>query len=173
MSSGVGHSGLGSEYGYGYNSSYSNSDSYFNNYYSADTGGGNDIYFTYTYSYGNGDSYTGYGYGDSSLGYYGGQYLYYYPNETSDYGYYYIDYVYDYGYDLGYSGSNTAIYVSSYYDGGDDYDGVDSPSYDYAYYVSSGVGYSGLGSEYGYAYNSSYNNSDTLFSNYYSADLVF
>ena len=134
---------------------------------------GNDIYFSYTYDYGNGDSYTGYGYGDSSLGYYSGQYLYYYPNETSDYGSYSIDYVYDYGYDLGYSGNNTYIYVNSYYDGGGDYDGVDSPSYNYASYVSSGVGYSGLGSEYGYAYNSSYNNSDAYFSNYYSADLVF
>ncbi len=133
---------------------------------------GNDIYFSYTYDYGNGDSYTGYGYGDSSLGYYSGQSLYYYPNETSDYGSYYIDYVYDLGYDLGYSGSNTYIYVSSYYDGGGDYDGVDSPSYDYAY-VSSGVGYYGLGSEYGYAYNYSYSNSDSYFNNYYSADLVF
>nr|NCR74933.1 hypothetical protein [Microcystis aeruginosa K13-06] len=92
---------------------------------------GNDIYFSYTYDYGNGDFYQGYGYGDSSLGYYNsGQYLYYYPNETSDYGYYSIDSVYDYGYDTGYSGSNTNIYVSSYYDGGGDYDGVDSPSYD-------------------------------------------
>jgi hypothetical protein len=36
---------------------------------------GNDIYFSYTYDYGNGDFYQGYGYGDSSLGYYSGQYL--------------------------------------------------------------------------------------------------
>ncbi|UZO76894.1 hypothetical protein M8120_02240 [Microcystis aeruginosa str. Chao 1910] len=176
VSSGVGYYGLGSEYGYAYNSDYSNSDSYFDNYYSADTGGGNDIYFSYTYYYGNGDFYQGYGYGDNSLGYYSGQYKYtdeygyYNYNETYNYGYYYIDYVYDYGYDAyGFTGSNTNIYVSSYYDGGGDYDGVDSPSYTYAY-VSSGVGYYGLGSEYGYAYNSDYSNSDSYFDNYYSAD---
>jgi len=140
---------------------------------------GNDIYFSYTYNYGNGDSYTGYGYGDSSLGYYSGQYKYtdeygyYNYNETYNYGYYYINSVYNYGYDLGYSGSNTNIYVSSYYDGGGDYDGVGSPSYSTTYNIYSYGGYSGLGSEYGYAYNSSYSNSDAYFSNYYSADLVF
>jgi len=177
VSSGVGYSGLGSEYGYAYNSDFSNSDSYFDNYYSADTGGGNDINFSYTYYYGNGDYYQGYGYGDSSLDYYSGQLLTGYYNETTAYtynhGYYSIDSVYDYGYDLGYSGSNTDIYVSSYHDGSRDYDGVGSPSYSTTYNIYSYGGYSGLGSEYGYAYNSSYNNSDAYFSNYYSADLVF
>ncbi len=139
--------------------------------------GFNDIYFSYTYYYGNGDHYTGYGYGDSSLGYYSGQYKYTDEygysnyNETYNNGYYYIDYVYNYGYDQGFGIGESNIYLTNYTDWGYDYDGLGTASFTTTYNVSSYEGYSGLGSEYGYAYNSSYNNSDAYVSNYYSADL--
>ena len=54
------------------------------------------------------------------------------------------------------------VYVDSYYDG--------DSGYGKAYY-SYGYGYSGLGSESGYAYNSNYTGSDSYFSKYYEADL--
>ncbi|MFN9620039.1 MAG: hypothetical protein ACK55X_10045, partial [Synechococcaceae cyanobacterium] len=62
------------------------------------------------------------------------------------------------------------ISVYEYYDGATDYDGIGVGGYGTAYY-SYGYGYSGLGSESGYAYNSSYTNADNYFSSYSSADL--
>ena len=155
----TGYSGLGSEYGYAYNSTSSNSDSYFGQgYYEADLGNP-DEYYTYTYTYNNGDFYTGYGYADVSDGYYPGYYSYTY-NETGNSGYYYINSTFEYSFDYGYQ---DLTYVSDYYD---------AESGNYASYVSGYTGYSGLGSEYGYAYNSTSSNSDSYFGQgYYEADL--
>jgi hypothetical protein len=132
-------------------------------------------YYTFTYYYGNGDSYSGYGFADAGTY---SPYSYVYStaadpdfyNETFNYGYYYISDTYEYGYDLG-SSYQGLVYVTSYYDGGSDYDGYGSPSYGSAY-SAYGSTNGGLGSESGYAYNSSYSNSDSYISTYSSADLA-
>ncbi|MFM7674034.1 MAG: hypothetical protein ACKO5F_00215, partial [Synechococcus sp.] len=67
-------------------------------------------------------------------------------------------------------GTQDEVYITSYFDGGYDYDGLSTPSFGTAY-SAEGIGYLGLGSETGYAYNSGYNNSDSYVSNYFSADL--
>jgi hypothetical protein len=164
---GTGYSGLGSEVGAAYNSSYSNPDSYISNYYSADLNQAGDQLFSFTYYYGNGDSYSGYGFASAGT-HYSGKWLYGTYNETYNYGYYYISYVSDLGYDSQWDGN---VAVNSYFDAATDYDGAGSGGYGTAYYTS-GSGNSGLGSESGYAYNSSSSYSDIYFSSYFSADLV-
>jgi len=95
-----------------------------------------------------------------TIGYYSGQYKYTDEygysnyNETYNNGYYYIDYVYNYGYDQGFGIGESNIYLTNYTDWGYDYDGLGTASFTTTYNVSSYEGYSGLGSEYGYAYNS-------------------
>ncbi|MFN9636783.1 MAG: hypothetical protein ACK55D_08735, partial [Synechococcaceae cyanobacterium] len=164
---GYGYSGLGSESGYAYNSSYTNADSYFSNYYSADLIQPSDQLFSFTYYYGNGDFYSGYGYAAANT-YISGQSFSGPYNETYNYGKYYISSVTDLGYE---SYSDGYITVDTYYDAATDYDGVGVGGYGTAHY-GYGYGYSGLGSESGFAYNSSYTNADSYFSNYYSADLI-
>ncbi len=157
LASGSTTSGLGSESGYAYNSSYSNNKSRFSNYYEADLY--TDLYY-FTYIYGNGDSYSGYGYTDTGT-YYAGQLLGYgnssYNSQTGTDGYYYISAVAS-------SSSGTAdfVYVNAYYDADSGYGNA---------YLASGNTTSGLGSESGYAHNSSYSNNKSRFSNYYEADL--
>ncbi|MFM7572519.1 MAG: hypothetical protein ACKO4S_05180, partial [Snowella sp.] len=156
---GTGYSGLTSEYGWVYDANWSSSDSYFDYYNEADILG-NQLY-NYTYYYGNGDSYSGYGY--AAVGTYtAGQELSGYYNETGNYGYYTIDSV-----ELGNTstGYNGYIYVTSYYDG--------DTGYGYADILDSGTGYSGLGSEYGYAYDVNGYSSDPFFGyGYYEADIL-
>ncbi|MFN9620759.1 MAG: hypothetical protein ACK55X_13720, partial [Synechococcaceae cyanobacterium] len=164
---GYGYSGLGSESGYAYNSSYSNADSSFSSYYSADLIQPGDQFFYFTYYYGNGDSYNGYGYAAANT-YASGQWLTGTYNETYNYGSYFISSVVDLGYE---SYADGYISVYEYYDGATDYDGIGVGGYGTAHY-GYGYGYSGLGSESGYAYNSSYSNADSYFSNYSSADLL-
>ena len=149
--SGYGSSGLGSESGTVYGSF---SSDYFSNSNEADLISAQ--YYTFTYYYGNGDSYSGYGYALAGT-YVAGQKLSGYTNETGNQGYYTIDFL---------GGTNNNIYdnnsvsVTSYYDG--------DTGYGSAYSVS-GSGYSGLGSESGYAHD---NGSDT-FSNFNEADLLY
>nr|WP_168652943.1 MULTISPECIES: choice-of-anchor L domain-containing protein [unclassified Dolichospermum] len=111
--------------------------------------------YTFTYTYGNGDSYSGYGYAAQGT-YTVGQVLDGYTNETGNPGYYTIDSVDNAG-----TGNNNYVYVTSYTDGDTGYGTTNSISL---------WGYSGLGSEYGYAYNANYSG-DTLFNSYYEADL--
>jgi len=160
VSSGTGTSGLGSEYGYAYDANSSSSDSYFTQYYEADI---LNQKYTFTYTYGNGDSYSGYGYALQGT-YSVGQVLEGYYNETDNYGYYTIDSV-----DNATTGNNDYVYVTSYTDGDTGFDTTTSIGSPYWWYY--GVnGYSGLGSEYGYAYNAN-SSGDSYFSNYYEADL--
>jgi hypothetical protein len=155
-----GGSGLGSEYGYAYDVNGHSSDSYFDYYSEADILG-NQL-FNYTYYYGNGDSYSGYGY--AAVGTYNaGQTIGYYGNETGIDGYYFIDSV-----ELGNTstGYNGYVYITSYTDGDTSY------AYGTTTNLSAYTGYSGLGSEYGYAYTAEGTSYDSYFSNYYEADLV-
>ena len=158
LTSYTGYSGLGSEYGYAYDSGWSSSDSYFDRYYEADILG-NQL-FNYTYHYGNGDSYSGYGYAAVDT-YAVGQTIDYGYNETGNYGYYTIDSV-----ELGNTstGYNGYIYVTSYYDA--------DTGFGTAGYVNSGTGYSGLTSEYGYAYDSNGYSSDSYFNYSSEADIL-
>lgn len=135
--------------------------------------GTNDVYYTFTYTYGNGDYYQGQGYADASQGYYAGQYIYpiydetYYQGYNS--GYYYIASVSDQGKDMG---LQNQVYVTQYYDA----ETAQFASYIRDYYTGTygyGSGYSGLGSELGYAYDYSLTNNDPLFGyQYYEADLT-
>jgi hypothetical protein len=153
---GYGYSGLGSESGYAYyDASYSN-DAYFDSYNEVDFSSYYTDQYYFTYYYGNGDSYSGYGYASAGT-YTPEQVLSPYSNETGNDGEYVIGEVYaGYGYywDEGY------VYVNSYYDG--------DSSGESAYYAN-GYGYSGLGSESGYAYDASYSN-DGYFSYYDEVD---
>jgi hypothetical protein len=116
--------------------------------------------YNFTYNYGNGDFYTGYVYALEGT-YAAGQVLEGYYNETGNYGSYTIDSVSAGTADSSY---NNQIYVTSYYDG--------DTGYGYADLLDSYTGYSGLGSEQGYAYDSNWNSSDSYFSNYYEADIL-
>ncbi|WP_290601674.1 choice-of-anchor L domain-containing protein, partial [Anabaena sp. AL93] len=147
---GNGYSGLGSESGYAYNSA--GGGDYFSNSNEADL---INQQYTFTYTYGNGDSYSGYGYAAQGT-YTVGQVLDGYTNETGNPGYYTINSVDNAG-----TGNNNYVYVTSYTDGDTGYGTTNS--------ISS-WGYSGLGSEYGSAYNANYSG-DTGFNSYYEADL--
>ncbi|MFM6004264.1 MAG: hypothetical protein ACKPA7_11950, partial [Sphaerospermopsis kisseleviana] len=151
------YSGLGNEAGYAYDAAGNSSDAYFNNYYEADI---LNQYYTFTYTYGNGDSYSGHGYALAGT-YAAGQTLVGYSNETGSPGYYTINSV-----EAGTTSAseNNRVYVTSYTDGDTLY-GKTTNLYSYG-------GSSGLGSEYGYAYTSSWSSYDSLFSNYWEADLV-
>jgi hypothetical protein len=151
------YSGLGNEASYAYDTNGNGSDAYFTNYYEADI---LNQYYTFTYTYGNGDSYSGYGYALAGT-YTAGQTLEGYSNETGNVGYYTINSV-----EAGTTSAseNNRVYVTSYTDGDTLY-GETTNLYSYG-------GSSGLGSEYGYAYTSSWSSYDSLFSNYYEADLV-
>ena len=84
-----------------------------------------------------------------------------YWNETGNYGYYTINSV---SAGTAYSWDNNQVYVTSYTDGDTGY-GTTSIVYSYG-------GESGLGSEYGDAYDSNWYSSDSYFSNYYEADIL-
>lgn len=141
--------------------------------FQAASAGTNDVLYTYYYFYGNGDYYQGYGYADASQGYYAGQYFSPVYDETYSQGYnpgsYYIATVQDYGVDYG---AQNQVYVTQYYDA----ETAQFASYIQDYYTGTygyGSGYSGLGSELGYAYNYSLTNNDPLFGyQYYEADLT-
>jgi len=114
--------------------------------------------YNFTYFYGNGDSYSGYVYAPSGT-YSVGQLPDYYDNETgSQQGYYVIDSVED-----GENGTYGYVSVTSYTDADTGF-GTTTNLY-------SGVGYSGLGSEQGYAFNANPWTGDYYFSRYYEADL--
>ncbi|MCX5984418.1 MAG: dockerin type I domain-containing protein [Nostocales cyanobacterium LacPavin_0920_SED1_MAG_38_18] len=152
-----GDSGLGSEAGYVSDTNGNSSDSYFSNSAEADILGNQK--YNFTYNYGNGDSYSGYGY--AAVGTYtAGQVLGGYANETGYTGQYTIDSV-----ELGNTnaGYNGYVYVTSYTDG--------DTGFGAAGYLNIGTGYSGLGSEYGYAYDANGYSSDSYFSQYYEADI--
>ena len=166
VAEGWGSTGLGSEYGYAYNSSYSNSDSLFGyGYWEADLAQKTDSLYSYAYVYGNGDVYYGQVYDDGTYGYFEGQVIAspYGVNETgSSAGYYYIYDSQNLGYDSPYSGY---VNASAYFDA--------DTGYGSATFVAEGWGSTGLGSEYGIAYNSSYNNTDSFFGyGYWEADLI-
>ena len=151
--SGNGYSGLGSESGSAYNYSWV-ADSFSNSNEA-------DLFseqYNFTYYYGNGDSYSGYGYAAQGT-YAAGQVLGDYYNETGNYGYYTIDSV-----DDATTGYRNYVYVTSYTDS--------DTGYGLAGYVNSGTGYSGLGSEYGYAYDANGSSSDAYFTQYYEADIL-
>ncbi|MGI0483228.1 clostripain-related cysteine peptidase [Geminocystis sp. CENA526] len=164
-----GYSGLGSESGYAYDANGNASDSYFSNSSEADI-----LYryqkYEFTYEYGNGDYYTGYGYAPLdtyTVGILEGTY----ENETGNQGFYSITAV---GEEIGNSTNNlnNYVYVSSYYDSDTGYGFADILQ-DYYYYQDDGIfGYSGLGSESGYAYDSNGNSSDPYFSNTSEADIA-
>ena len=152
-----GNSGLGSEYAHAYDAEGNSSDSYFSNSSEADI---LNQYYTFTYTYGNGDSYSGHGYALAGT-YAAGQVLSDYWNETDNYGYYTINSV---SAGTAYSWDNNQVYVTSYTDGDTGY-GTTTIVYSYG-------GESGLGSEYGDAYDSNWYSSDSYFSNYYEADIL-
>ena len=157
VNSGTGYYGLTSEYGYAYDSNGYSSDPYFSYYSEADI---LNQYYTFTYTYGNGDSYSGYGYALAGT-YAEGQTIDYGYNETGSYGFYTINSVSAGTADSWY---NNQVYVTSYYDG--------DTGYGYADLLDSYTGYSGLGSEYGYAYDSGWSSSDSYFDRYYEADIL-
>lgn len=167
---GEGDDGLGSESGEAFNSDYlPTGDNLISNSSSADIALGVDQVFTFTYYYGDGDTYNGYGFANAGT-YFAGQRLEFYSNDTSHLGYYIIDAVADLGYEtddeLGY------VYVDRYYDANTDLDGLGLGAQGAAANVW-GVGYDGLGSEIGEAYNSFFENSDdNVFTNSNSADLA-
>lgn len=116
-----------------------------------------DLYY-FTYHYGNGDFYIGYGSAEPTT-YWGGQIINPYEdiNITGNDSYYFIDSVYS-----GYAGVSGQVEVYSYYD---------SESFAYADFTF-GSGFSGLGTEFGYAYNASYSYTESFFGyDYYQADL--
>ncbi|WP_200959875.1 choice-of-anchor L domain-containing protein, partial [Cylindrospermopsis sp. CR12] len=115
--------------------------------------------YTFTYFYGNGDSYSGYGF--AQLGTHGvGKLPYNYDNETgTQKGYYVIDSVED-----SETGTDGYVYITSYTDADTGFGETTNIWY--------GGGYSGLGSEYGYAYNSDGSASDPYFTQYYEADII-
>ena len=113
--------------------------------------------YNFTYNYGNGDSYTGYVYAVEGT-YTVSQTIY---NETGNYGYYTIDSIASTTLDSSY---NNHVYVTSYND-------VDT-GFGAAGYLNSGTGYSGLGSEYGYAYDVNVNSADSYFSQSNEADIL-
>ncbi|PZV25436.1 MAG: hypothetical protein DCF12_14945 [Snowella sp.] len=114
--------------------------------------------YGFTYFYGNGDSYSGYVYAPSGT-YSVGQLPDYYDNETgSQQGYYLIDSIKD-----GENGTNGYVYVTSYTDADTGFGTTTN--------IYSGLGYYGLGSEQGYAFNANPWTGDYYFSSYYEADL--
>lgn len=143
-----GRNGLGSEFDYIEYVSYesgqadTNHYSFGQDYYEADVVVTTELY-SFTYVYGNGDFYTGTGYANAGT-YSSDQYIGYGDgslNETGYDGYYYINSVAS-----GYSGTVGSVTVDSYYD--------HDSGYGYAY-SAYGSGYSGLGSESGFADNDS------------------
>jgi hypothetical protein len=125
--------------------------------------------YDYVFYYGNGDYYWGTGYTDAStaLVYQQNPYLYTSPDETGSTGYYDISNVSNLGDGVGTEGS---VQVNGYYDAASNRS-VTSLS-DYTGTLGYGAGYSGLGSELGYAYNADFSNADTLFGQaYYEAGL--
>ena len=116
--------------------------------------------YNFTYNYGNGDSYTGYVYAMEGT-YTVSQTIGDIYNETGNYGYYTIDSIASTTLDSSY---NNRVYVTSYND-------VDT-GFGAAGYLNSGTGYSGLGSEYGYAYDVNVNSADPYFSQYSEADIL-
>ncbi|PNK16505.1 S8 family serine peptidase, partial [Cylindrospermopsis raciborskii] len=164
--SGSGYGGLGSESGYAYDYNYQSTDIYFDNFYEANLvtqQPGSQLYY-FTYYYGNGDFYQGYGYAVAGTYTQDQRIDQQSANETGQTGYHIIDYVYDstYSYASGY------VYVTTYYDG---LNSAGDSGYGYAHYVW-GNGYSGLGSESGYAYDNAYQSTDTSFSTFNEANLV-
>ncbi|MBD2138145.1 hypothetical protein H6F32_11215 [Anabaena sp. FACHB-1237] len=114
--------------------------------------------YNFTYFYGNGDSYSGYAYALSGT-YSLGQLPDYYDNETgSQQGYYVIDSVED-----GENGTNGYVSVTSYTDADTGFGTTTN--------IYSGLGYYGLGSESGSAFNANPWTGDHGFSSYYEADL--
>ena len=170
LAGGGGSSGLGSESGEAYNYDFHGSgDNYFSNSSSADIALGVDQVFTFTYYYGDGDTYNGYGFANAGT-YFAGQRLEFYSNDTSHLGYYIIDAVADLGYET--DDEIGSVYVHRYYDANTDLDGLGLGAQGAAANVW-GVGYDGLGSEIGEAYNSFFENSDdNVFTNSNSADLA-
>ncbi|MBE9252241.1 hypothetical protein IQ226_24755, partial [Dolichospermum sp. LEGE 00240] len=119
--------------------------------------------YNFTYRYNNGDSYTGYVYAVEGT-YTAGQVIGIFYNETTllgNYGEYIIDSIASTTLD---SSFNNLVYVTSYTDGDTGYGTTTN--------ISSGTGYSGLGSEYGYAYDANGNSFDPYFSQYYEADIL-
>ncbi|MFM6137320.1 MAG: cadherin repeat domain-containing protein, partial [Sphaerospermopsis kisseleviana] len=117
--------------------------------------------YNFTYYYGNGDSYSGYGY--AAVGTYTvGQELGGYANETGNLGYYRIDSIVA-GTTLD-SSYNNLVYVTSYTDADTGFGTTTN--------IYSGVGYYGLGSESGYAFNATPWTGDYYFSSYSEADLA-
>ncbi len=145
--------------------------------FQAASAGTNDVGYTYYYVYGNGDYYQGYGYADASQGYQAGQYFSPPVSDETYYqgynpGYYYIASVEDYGVDYG---AQNQVYVTQYYNA----ETAQFASYIQDYYTGQygyATGYSGLGSEVGYAYDYSLTNRDPFFGTYaqqhYEADLT-
>lgn len=143
--------------------------------YSNDPTGDYDVYYEYTHYLGNGDSLTGYGFANASDGYYTGQTITPVYDETYSQtyqaGYYQINYTYNTNYDYGVEGY---VQVNQYWDA--ETGSNASYLYDSTFTYNYGVGYSGLGSESGYAYNGDFTNSDPLYgyqnNQYYEAELT-
>ncbi|MFN5516500.1 MAG: hypothetical protein ACK5CA_17645, partial [Cyanobacteriota bacterium] len=117
--------------------------------------------YEFTYYYGNGDSYSGIVYAAADA-YSVGDIITYGYNETGEEGYYSIT-----GVDETVTGTEGQVIVTSYVDD-DMMFGETTDIYPTIY--SSPSGYSGLGSEYGYAYNANFSG-DSYFTPYYEADL--
>ncbi|NLQ04564.1 Ig-like domain-containing protein, partial [Cylindrospermopsis raciborskii] len=123
--------------------------------------------YNFTYSYGNGDSYSGYVYeleGTYSIGRLPGNFV----NETNlvtATGFYTIDSL---GETTRESSLNKLVYLTSYTDGDTGF-GSTTNILPQPNTVS---GYSGLGSESGFAYDSRFRSADPRFSNYFEADLI-
>jgi len=112
--------------------------------------------FIFTYHYGNGDSYTGI-VSAAPETYSVGQIIAGIDNQQgSQQGYYTID-----GFSEEDNSSNGQVILTSYTDADTGFGNVTNLW---------GYGYSGLGSEYGYVYNTNYSES-RYFTNYYEADL--
>ena len=157
--SGEGWNGLGSEYGFASDYNGYSVDTYFSNYYEADLSIDSPqvdlVYFTYQYA-DSSDYYRGYTYAPAGL---------YAPNdainglqadEAGGTGVYTIESVQR----NVLSAELNTVYVYSYFDGSN---GADtSESYGWAWDIS-GVGYEGLGSEAGYAWDTNYITTDPIF----------
>ncbi|WP_303864486.1 cadherin domain-containing protein [Cylindrospermopsis raciborskii] len=168
------YSGLGSEYGYAYDSNFFSADPYFTNYFEADLIS-NNVYFEFTYYYGasaNSDYYKGYGYASRDYINAPGRYnaLSSAQNDTGSTGYYDVTSVQSI-FDFGLRNVNTYIWVNEYFDLETDQDGTGIGGYGKADYVWSYGGTTGLGSEEGYAYNLAFEGGDNQFNHLKSADI--
>ncbi len=167
-----GYDGLGSEYGYAYDSNYFSADPYFRNDNEADLTSHN-VYFEFTYYYGDGDYYSGAGY--ASQDYINAPGIYSAlnssrDNDTGHLGYYEVHSIQNI-YDLGLRNTSTYLWVYHYYDAQTDLDGIGIGGYGQANIAYSDNGYNGLGSEEGYAYNAGFESGDNLFNHLNSADI--